>query len=173
MARITARQAFSRVRAKRRPIDMANPSRVMRQSYMINRTVAIPQGNETNQENHLRRPQTRRADSIESTPKKNMRITDFFYKTSSPRAAFGMKNRIQTTSEIGRDGIETITIHESDNDCSRITPTDSPLSNNTCNIQCTDIKRERSSSQSHEDDVLIIEVLPPIPLRDHPVHNID
>lgn len=186
MARVTARQAFTRARTKR-----------MRTRAEMNKNLVRQKNNYVQQLSNMgvdvklppstRATVKRQTRNQEDTHKK---ITDYFASTNKLEFKAMTKKTLRTSSYIDTNGIEIITLEESD------------LENNNSTIDENDPRNvsgslpgdfNRSASDSTrtdnsifgsslsdldikikiDEDVEIVEMLPPIPLRDHPIHEID
>lgn len=210
MARITARQAYTRARTKRdkRRLDLDRAMVEARNRYIKQLSDVVRLAEVENKgmvpatSRSKRSPALRRNQSLDNT-----KITDFFSKqtrgitTSSPKVISRPRSR-STNAIIDMNGIEIITIDDDDdvdevvnNRSSDITPNNeeqAQITTSDSNIdnlpsELPDIKpfqqltlsdlsnsfEEIMTKLNVDEDIEIVEMLPPIPLRDHPVHDID
>jgi hypothetical protein len=170
MARITARQAFTRARARR------IKSRTEQHKALMNQRNIFAQQLQAHEQSDAKT--TRR--SRRAMDEKSKKITDYFVTTN--KLCLGVK-KMHTNSK----QIEVITI-----DCDANNNQDEGIENDPHNVnsssEFSDVSDNKSNIEvSHlgasledlgievkvEEDVEIVEILPPIPLRDHPVHEID
>lgn len=207
MVRITARQAYTRSRSKRerKKVDIDKALVEARRRYIrqlsslsdltsdINNNFNDDSENQRDRSNPqpmTSRSITRKASSRRNTSDSlNKKITDFFSKTTHLESVhkFRANHSLRTSSSINRDGIETITIYDSENDDNGGTsPDDSTTSNDACpesssSTETHPIKLESMQCRLSldglklrvDEEIEIVEMLPPIPLRDHPVFDVD
>jgi len=200
MVRTTARQAYTRSRASRERKRVESTRELVegRRKYIRQlaslRDLSYGNNNTAPHDN----PQPDRTTSKPSTSKSTVRnraedlrkkITDFFPKVSHPEyllTKIRSSRPIHTTSFVDPDGTETITIHDSEDDENVRTSPDVSLSaqqfsSGTSSPYEQSVKAEPVQSNLSldgltlrlEEDIEIVDILPPIPLRDHPVFDLD
>lgn len=225
MARITARQAYTRTRTKREQRKAESNRAILeaRNRYIRQLSdVGLIVQNETNQmrsgpndntsgpskfDHTMQTASGKRKTRISKTNVNNRKITDYFpiltkgreniQKSPIPitrgnRLRFFQVRRQSCSSS---DQVECITINsdcESDDDNNNnikdnsVAQAQATIENTICKIEPTNINQRKLSLSKLDtsfgelnikvivdDDVEIVDMLPPIPLRDHPVHELD
>ena len=203
MARITARQAFTRAKSRqdKRKSELARTLLQARDRY-INQlvTAGISYRDENPFRNLSKRTLTHPEDSgrpLQMAKRKaatanNKKITDYFPVTTEGRENVfknshtkrqSTSSRLNISSSFDLNGTEIITIGDSGSESFDDNNNHSnhhqlpqhdvkpcqPLNVNNLNTSF----QELNFSLQVDDDIEIVEMLPPIPLRDHPVFDLD
>lgn len=198
MARITARQALTRARS-RRDKRREETSRAMAEAKtnylrkLSNIGIMVP--NQSNQENRANEQSNDNKPKI-GRPRKNvennLKITDFFPVHSRGRENLPKSPQVSKhMTRIGEVDVVTISDSEDDNEISahcnpqnlqKCDHNKSELSKSTLlKKEPPDVKAEFkqggsleiSTSLRLDQDVEIVTILPPIPLRDHPLYDLE
>ena len=122
------------------------------------------------------RPEQSRRQPLASNMPHNKKITDFFSKTShlDDVHKFSLNHVTRHSISYSCNGFETITLLDSDDEDGITDLSFSSIGQSRSHVKKEPVGGDLKAGESvSEDDLEIVDILPPIPLRDHPVHEID
>lgn len=209
MARITARQAYTRAKLKRerRRHDLDKAMIEARDRYIrqLSDIGILVQDENTDQRSRPTRTNNnigsnnKRSPGLKRSLTQNTKITDFFAVLSRGRdnvpkfqaCRRSSSSKLNVTSSLGQNAIEVITIDDSETE----TCDDNNNNSNQISKHCdlipqqiqSDVKpfqhlnisnlgtsfEELNLKVKVDEDIEIVEMLPPIPLRNHPVFELE